>query len=96
MDTNKTKDQTAMNGWVQNRYCQVLAIAKRANKLLQDSYEKGLPITELALVKTDAKKPVTIAVDEFKHGKIKAVLPQKANISFADNENKEETKSPEE
>ncbi|MCL8208810.1 MAG: DNA-directed RNA polymerase subunit omega [Actinomycetia bacterium] len=51
---------------VDSKYALVVAAAKRARELMD-----GAP----ALVTTDARKPVTIALEEIAHDRLEIVLP---------------------
>lgn len=77
------------------KYSYVMAVVKRAKQLRRKAKEKNIPFDEVATVKSNHIKALTVALDEFSAGNISL----KIKASLDDQEKKEvaediETKTP--
>ncbi len=52
------------------QYSIVMAVVKRAKELRRVTKEKNIPLDEISVVKSTYIKPLTVAIEEFKLGKI--------------------------
>jgi DNA-directed RNA polymerase subunit K/omega len=52
------------------KYSYVMAVVKRAKELRRVTKEKNIPLDEISVVKTTYIKPLSVALEEYKFGKI--------------------------
>lgn len=79
------------------KYSYVMAVVKRAKQIRRRAKEKNIPLNEIATVKTNCTKPLTVALEEFNAGNVS----MKLKVSSNDSENEKDTepieiKTPEE
>jgi DNA-directed RNA polymerase subunit K/omega len=78
------------------KYSFVMVVVKRAKQLRRKAKEKNIPFDEIATVKTNFSKPLSVALEEFNVGNIRMKL--KASLDDLEEENvikDVETKTPE-